>query len=195
MSFALNRRNPRNPAEEGINQFQAPRPIRPDAKKIIFMKKIIIKLSVAEIVYDIQNKTYLTGKSRRDGTNHETVAAMQANDDFENANQVLRSVTSAFSLLKTRLSEYLDLVETTVSNEPLEADRQLELALMMPSNYNVSSAETISSMAHAYIVAMAVGDWFTITDKKDAADYYKSAADCLASICEAAHKRVRPTRV
>lgn len=44
-------------------------------------KTITLTLYVSELVYDIQNKTYLTGRSRRTGTNHEEVANMQANDD------------------------------------------------------------------------------------------------------------------
>ena len=81
------------------------------------MQTIILNLDLAEIVYDVQNKTYLTGKSRKEGANHEFVANMQANDDEENANQVLRSVSAAFSTLKTRLGEYLELNATTADTQ------------------------------------------------------------------------------
>lgn len=64
------------------------------------MLTVNITLKIDEIIYDIQNKTYLTGKSRHDGKNHEQVANMQANDDEENANQILRSISSAFNNLK-----------------------------------------------------------------------------------------------
>ena len=53
------------------------------------MKTISITLDLNEIIYDIQNKTYLTGRSRHGGTNHEQVANMQANGDEESANQIL----------------------------------------------------------------------------------------------------------
>ena len=53
-------------------------------------KTIAITLYMSELIYDVQNKTYLTGRSRTNGTNHEEVANMQANDDDENANQILR---------------------------------------------------------------------------------------------------------
>lgn len=158
------------------------------------MQTIFLDLDLNEIVYDIQNKTYLTGKSRHDGSNHEKVAHMQANDDEENANQILRSVTMAFSTLKTKLGEYLDLTGTTANNEPVSMDKGLRLALRMPSNYNRSTIDTLASAAHQYIVSMAVADWFTITNKSDAADYKTLATVSLEIITESASKRSRPVR-
>lgn len=158
------------------------------------MKTVTLKLDMAEIIYDVQNKTYLTGKSRSNGDNHEHVANMQANDDDENANQILRSIGSAFSLLKTKLSEYLDMKQTTVSNELITAETTLELVLSMPSNYNTSTAETLVAAAHAFIVGMAIADWFVITNKTDAPEYISGAETSLKVITEAVNKRVRPIR-
>ncbi len=60
-------------------------------------KTITITLYMSELIYDVQNKTYLTGRSRSTGKNHEEVAHMQANDDDENANQIARSIGNAFA--------------------------------------------------------------------------------------------------
>lgn len=158
------------------------------------MKPITITLDIAELVYDIQNKTYLTGKSRRDGSNHEQVANMQANDDDENANQILRSISMAFATLKTKLSEYLDLEGTSAKNDLPDTEEPLSLTLMMPSNYNTSTVKTLAEAAHQYVVAEAIADWFTITDKADASDYKLTAASSLAILSEAAHRRLRPKR-
>lgn len=158
------------------------------------MKSITISLDVAELVYDIQNKTYLTGKSRRDGANHEEVANMQANDDDENANQILRSISMAFATLKTKLGEYLEIQEGGATDDPMGSDEPLTLNLHMPSNYNTSTVTTIAEAAHQYVVAVAVSDWFTITNKKDAADYVSVANASLAVLSEAAHRRLRPRR-
>ena len=158
------------------------------------MQNVTITLNVAEIVYDIQNKTYLTGKSRSDGTNHAHVAAMQANDDDENANQILRSVQTAFGMLRTKLSEYLDISVHSAGNQLMKTGGKLELALLMPSNYNLSTADTIATAAHQYIVALAVKDWFTITHKTDATEYASIAESSLAIIAEAVSKRLRPRR-
>jgi hypothetical protein len=156
--------------------------------------EVYINLDIHEIVYDVQNKTYLTGKSRRDGSNHEQVANMQANDDDENANQILRSISMAFSNLKTKLGEYLNLTESTVTNELIDSDTKLTLSLKMPSNYNRSTVETLAAAAHQYIVSMAVTDWFTITHKSDAPEYATLANASLAIISEAVNKRCRPVR-
>ncbi len=158
------------------------------------MKTIDIKLNISEIVYDVQNKTYLTGKSRNTGSNHEQVANMQANDDEENANQVLRSISTAFANLKMKLSEYLDLEYTTANNTLISLETSLDLSLVMPSNYNTSTVNTMAAAAHQYLVSMAVYDWFTITDKQDASEYATLADLSLKIIAEAVSKRSRPTR-
>lgn len=158
------------------------------------MQTINLILQISEIVYDIQNKTFLTGKSRRDGANHELVANMQANDDEENANQVLRSISMAFATLKTKLGEFLDLSKTTATNELISSDEKLMLALILPSNYNTSTTDTLVAAAHQYIVSSAVADWFTITYKKDAPEYAALAEVSLKVISEAVNKRTRPIR-
>lgn len=211
-------------------------------------KSITMTLYVSELVFDIQNKTYLTGRSRQTGTNHEEVANMQANDDDENASQILRSIQNAFTTLKTKLAEWLDEDGTTATDELLDFDKpktvyykasvkdgnvtwaeteaktdvnnakgnvaelpttgvadgdvysiinpgsELRVVLIMPSNYNTSTRESINAALHQYIVNTAIGDWFTITDKNDAADYYTLANNNLEAIREAANKRLRPQR-
>lgn len=208
----------------------------------------MLTLFVSELVYDIQNKTYLTGRSRQTGSNHEEVANMQANDDDENANQILRSIQNAFGTLKTKLAEWLNDDGTTSTDELMavtephveyfkatvdgtgiqwqatddasdqsvskglvaklpktgvasndvytvvNAGSTLNVTLNMPSNYNNSTRDAISAALHQYIVNTAIGDWFTITDKADASDYFTLATNNLEAIREAANKRMRPTR-
>lgn len=157
-------------------------------------KTISITLYMSELIYDVQNKTYLTGRSRNTGDNHEQVANMQANEDEENQNQVVRSIGNAYANLKTKLSEYLEDSGSTANNILLSASDNLQINLVMPSNFNPATNDTIGAALHQYIVNSAIGEWFTITNKADAADYLALAAANLAEIREAINKRVRPTR-
>lgn len=158
-------------------------------------KKVIsITLYMSELIYDVQNKTYLTGRSRQTGTNHEEVANMQANDDDENANQIMRSIGNAFANLKTKLSEYINESGTSTNDKQLSSTGNLTLSLNMPPNYNNASNDTISTALHQYLVNSAIGDWFTITNKNDASDYITLAAANLEQLREAVNKRMRPTR-
>lgn len=157
-------------------------------------KSISITLDIAEIIFDIQNKTYLTGRSRSDALSHERVAAMQANDDEENLDQVRRSVSTALAQLKTRVGEYLTVDATSARNALLEAAGSVVLLLAMPSNYNTASLEAIAASAHDFIVARAVADWFVITDKSDASDYAEAAERALSALDVALCRRVRPRR-
>jgi hypothetical protein len=158
---------------------------------------ITITLYKSELVYDVQNKTYLTGRSRQTGDNHEQVANMQANDDDENANQILRSLGNAYATLKTKLSEYL--IESGTSavsadDVQMDATSNITVELKVPSNYNKATRDTIAAALHQYLVNTAIGDWFTITNKTDAEDYINLAAANLQQIREAVNKRVRPVR-
>lgn len=157
-------------------------------------KTIIITEHISELMYDIQNKTYLTGRSRYTGANHEEVANMQANEDDENANQIIRSIGNAFSYLKTKLAEFLVEDDTTGNNTQISAETDLVLTLMLPSNYNQATIDSVSAAVHKYIVNTAIGDWFAITNKSDAADYVTMATNNLEEIREAINKRVRPVR-
>lgn len=158
-------------------------------------KKVIdITLYMSELIYDVQNKTYLTGRSRENGQNHEEVANMQANDDEENANQVVRSIGNAFANLKSKLSEYLVSNGTTSNNALISPTTNLTVALQMPSNFNQSTNDSISAALHQYVVNTAIADWFTITNKTDANDYVSMAAANLEQVREAINKRVRPQR-
>jgi len=157
-------------------------------------KVIAITLYMSELIYDVQNKTYLTGRSRQTGTNHEEVANMQANDDDENANQIMRSIGNAFANLKTKLSEYINENGTSTNDKQISSTGNLTLSLNMPPNYNNASNDTISTALHQYLVNCAIGDWFTITNKNDASDYITLAAANLEQLREALNKRMRPTR-
>ena len=157
-------------------------------------KSLAITLYTSEIMYDVMNKTYLTGRSRFIGTNNEEVANMQASEDEENEDQLLRTIGHAFAYLKTRLSEYIEETATVSSNILLSKDKNLTLTLVLPSNVNQATTETISSSAHQYIVNLAMADWFTITNKADAADYAAKAEANLQELREAINKRVRPVR-
>lgn len=157
-------------------------------------KTLTVTLHMSELLYNVQNTTYLTGRSRNNGSNHEEAANMQANEDDENLNQIVRSIGNAFSTLKMKLSEYISSAVTTASNVQIDKSTNLSLTLSMPSNYNQATADSIASAVHQYLVNIAIGDWFTITNKNDAADYMALAASNLQEIRESINKRVRPQR-
>lgn len=156
--------------------------------------KITITLKMSELIYDIQNKSYLTGRSLNNGSNHSHVANMQANDDEENVSQILRSITMAYSLLRNRLAEYMEGGGATASNTLLSAEDNIEISLEMPSNFNGNATQTLVDAAHQFIVATAIADWFAITAKGETADYTVMAEGSLRIIEESLCKRIRPSR-
>lgn len=157
-------------------------------------KTVTITLYMTELLYDVENKTYLTGEARDNGQNYEESADMKANDDAENRNQVMRSIGNAFGTLKTKLGEYLDEAGTTANNVLTSDQSNLQVVLSMPSNYNTSTKDTIATAMHQYIVNLAIAEWFNIFNKADSTEYLTMAAANLTNLREALNKRVRPVR-
>lgn len=156
--------------------------------------KLSITIDVKELIYDIQNKTYLTGRSRSDGSNHRQVALMQANDDDENLNQIMRSISSAFARVQAELSEVLDDKSATGNNTLSLTDDEEVITLAMPSNFNAAATNAIASAIHQFIVASVTSEWFMITNKSDTEDYARQSEKSLQLLRESLCRRQRPSR-
>lgn len=157
-------------------------------------QSVNLTLSLGEIIYDIQNKTFLTGRSASENARPGHVANMQANDDEENSAQILRSVTMAVARLRSRLAEYLSDAAISANNDSLTASDKLSFELQMPSNFNSSVTKTLGQAAHQFIVATAIADWFAITARGETADYTQTADLSLQVMEEALCRRSRPSR-
>ena len=162
-------------------------------------KTLTVTQEVKELMFDIMNKAYLTGQAREfEGTkNYEASSNMQASDDNDNSYQLRRSLANAFSSLKSLLGEYLDEDKTSSDDkipQEIDNDGQLTLAFKLPSNYNNASADSLGNGIHAYLVDMALYEWFTITNKADAQDYLNHSTASLETVKRALYKRSRPTR-
>ncbi len=155
------------------------------------MKTATVSIYMSELVFDIQNKSHLTGRSRENAQDPSIAANMQASSDDDT--QIKRSIGNAFASLKTALSEYLDEDKTTANDVLDSTSTKLDISLKVPENFNMATVPAIAAAAHQYLTNIALFDWFTITNKADAADYAKLAADALEAINEAVNKRVRPT--
>ncbi|MBQ9076263.1 MAG: hypothetical protein IJY31_00245 [Muribaculaceae bacterium] len=162
-------------------------------------KTLTVTQQVKELVYDIQNKAYLTGQAREaEGKkNYEAASNMQASDDVENSYQIRRSLANAFSTLKSLLGEYLSEDKSTSDNlisTEIDNDGELTLAFELPSNYNNASADSLGNGIHAYLVDMALGEWFAITNPEDAKIYVDHSSVSLETVKRALYKRSRPDR-
>lgn len=162
-------------------------------------KTLTVTQEVKELIFDIQNKAYLTGQAREaeGAKGYEAASNMQASDDEENSYQLRRSIANAFSSLKSLLGEYLNEDKSTSNNliqTEIDNDGQLTLAFLLPSNYNNASADSLGNGIHAYLVDMALGEWFSITNKEDAKTYIEHSAASLEIMKRALYKRSRPER-
>ncbi len=160
---------------------------------------VTVHQDVKNILYDVRNKAYITGNSRKasGAANYEAGSKMQASEDTEEDDQLKRSLTTYFTGLKSKLGEYLDETTTTTDNlitQIIEDEGVLTLAFRLPTNYNNASADALGAGIHAYLVDMVLSDWFTITNPADVKSYIDHAAVLLEDVKAALYKRSRPTR-
>lgn len=158
-------------------------------------KKLYIILSMKELLYDVRSKAYIAGQSVATGENIEAVYNMQAVDDEGNADRIARSISDALSRLKTSFAEYIaEEDDVQANNMQGKAEQFVTLTMLVPSNYCFAAREDAARSMHGYIVACALSEWFSLTNKAEAASYTEQAAACLAEAHRAINRRVRPTR-
>ena len=158
-------------------------------------KKLYITLSMKELLYDVRSKAYIAGQSVATGENIEAVYNMQAVDDEGNADRIARSISDALARLKTSFAEYIaEEDDVQANNMQGKAEQMVMLTFLVPSNYCFAARDDAARSMHGYIVACALSEWFSLTNKAEAASYTEQAAACLAEAHRAINRRVRPTR-
>lgn len=160
--------------------------------------QINVELEVKEIIYDIQNKAFLTGQAREaGGINYEAASNMQVSDDEENSYQIRRSLSTSLAVLKSILSEHLTNESDNSNNkldDEIDNDGNIILAFEMPSNYNKSSVDSLGKSIHSYLVDKSLADWFAINSTSDSAIYLDRSLVDLDNVKRALCKRSRPDR-
>ena len=159
-------------------------------------KSLTITLYMSELIYDLQNKAFLTGRSRRSADmDAEAASNIQASDDDEDKNQALRSIQNAYSQLLVELSESVQTGNgTTASNELISDDTNIIINLSLPSNYPLALKDALTSSIHDYIINKALMDWFTITNPNEVKVYSELAVESLRNLHETFNRRERPSR-
>lgn len=157
-------------------------------------KSLTVTIYKSELIYDIQNKTYLSARSKANEKSPEAVAAMQVNGDDENVNQILRSIGSAFASLKPILGEYISGSDTTANNIMEASSGNLTLTLSMPENFNQAESASISNAVHDFIVNTATSEWYLVVSPAESAAYSAMAARSVEQLRAALAKRNRPSR-
>lgn len=157
-------------------------------------KKVTATIKIKHLLYDIQNETYLRGRTIQNKENHKEVASMYASEDEENLDKILRSIKKGFAEVKTELAEYLDEDGKTTDNSRYDGTTDLTLNLTMPSNFNEAATAGVGEAIHDFLKNTAIAEWYLVTNKEDAEQYVALAQKSLVSIQQAVSKRSRPKR-
>ena len=151
---------------------------------------------MSELIYDFQNKAFLTGRSRRSADmDAEAASNIQASDDEEDKNQALRSIQNAYSQLIVELSESVRTGSgTTASNELIDGDTDITINLSLPSNYPLALKDALTSYIHEYIINKALIDRFIISNPNESKTYSELSVVSIKNLHETFNRRERPIR-
>lgn len=181
------------------------------------MKSLSITLYLSEILYDIRNKAFLTGRSRETADNQAQISWSQLSGDKPEMGQIMRSVESALAVVQTKLAPYLEEITRERilrkhhppcmphPEEPIELSAEddvlmpseenaITLKLLMPDNYNQAFVPALSASIHNFIVAAVLGEWFVISHPNEAKAYLQWAEGESANIKACLEKRIKPIR-
>ena len=157
-------------------------------------KNVTATVKISWLLYDIMNETFLRGRTIQNKENHKEVASMFASEDEENREKILRSIKRSFAEVQTELAEYLNENGTTTDNSHFDGSHDLVLNLTMPSNFNEAATTGVGEQVHAYLMNSTIADWYIVTNKGDAEQYYALANKSMELIRQSVSKRTRPTK-
>ena len=158
------------------------------------MKDVTITLKKAEILYDIENTTYLVGNSRSTGDNFEQVSNMQNSGEGEDRNFVLRSIETAYAEVKRILSRYINEDMDAANNELMLATGDFVLSLSVVEVFNEAATESLKSAAHEYIIASALMDWFANVKPDEMTIYQTRKQEASVNLLASLYRKKAPSR-
>ena len=158
------------------------------------MKDVTITLKKDEILYDIENTTYLVGNSRSTGENFEQVSNMQNSGEGEDRNFVLRSIETAYAEVKRILSRYINEDMAAANNELMLATGDFVLSLNVVDVFNESATESLKGAAHEYIISSALMDWFANVKPDEMTIYQTRKQEASVNLLASLYRKKAPSR-
>ena len=158
------------------------------------MKDITITLKKDEILYDIENTSYLVGNSRSTGNNFEQVSNIQNSGEGEDRNFILRSVENAFNEAKRNLSRYVDETKTASDNALMVESGDFILTLNVVDMFNEASTDTLKSSVHEFITSSALMDWFANVKPDEMVVYQNRKTEANLSMLSSLYRKKAPAR-
>jgi len=157
-------------------------------------KHIIITLQKSELLYDIDNRTWLAGNavSLKDAAKG---SEMQTSEETAHRSHALRSLATAWKRLKSKLSEWVEEDKTTANNVLESNTGTLQITLAMPTNFAESATEDLASSLHDYLINASLAEWYITLSEPDLAKPYSAlAVIAMTSAIASTYRRRRPAK-
>ena len=158
--------------------------------------EVKITIHLSEVIYDIQNKTYISGEvAGGNGESAEKVSMQQVDSEEWSNNQIIRSIGNAFSRIQSSISEYWGMSSADETNTQMQSGaRGLVIKLFMPMNYNATTLRDVTQAIHQTLVYQAIYDWYMLV-RPSGADVWKEMADeQIGRVRLLLSRRLRPSR-
>lgn len=158
-------------------------------------KTITITLYMSELLYDIRNKTFLKARISKNDENYKAAAHLQADEDEENNNEVLRSIGSAWGKLKAYLGNYINEDQSTGNDILRDESQDIVVVLDMPERFNEAVVDSLAAAMHRFIVGTVLWKWYRILSPDDAMDWKTEMEEVSSDLTLALSSRKGHARI
>ena len=160
--------------------------------------KVIIKLKVDELLYDIKSRAFLQGDANKGEDTHKA-HPLQDIGDSANKDVLLRYISVAIEDCNQLLYAYLTeevKEDTEVVNTPEEPKNdEYVFDLEMPHAMSKSGLQQLTSQLHEYVVSRVIYEWCAIAFP-EGYELWKSRAEDYRHQIKIMHNRRRiPVRL
>lgn len=158
--------------------------------------EVKITIHLSEVIYDIQNKTYISGEvAGGNGESAEKVSMQQVDSEEWSNNQIIRSIGNAFSRIQSSISEYWGMSSADETNVQMQSGaRGLVIKLSMPMNYNATTLRDVTQAIHQTLVYQAIYDWYMLVSPSGADVWKEMADEQIGRVRLLLSRRLRPSR-
>ncbi|MDY6302434.1 MAG: hypothetical protein SPL96_11155 [Bacteroidales bacterium] len=155
-------------------------------------KTVTITLSIEELLYELQDKTYHLSLGKGDARAADRI---QNTHDEERLSLARRFLHTAIADAHAAISEFLPEGSVVNNNRLRPGGGDVVFSLTLPANYNDGATDGLTAAIHRYIVDRALGEWLAVTDDTQEARLPMAQASIdMAEVKRLLLTRKRPDR-
>lgn len=158
------------------------------------MKNVVVTLHKKEIMSDVVNVAYVTGRRLFVTGQEEKASDIQTPEESPDKYIIARAMASGYANVRGRCARYLTSGRLEDNNSLEDVDGDYVLTLSMPERWNLGVTVLLTSTMHDYMVDYCVYRIFEKTNPEESSNYARKADLEFSRIKSILEMRTAPIR-